>query len=136
MMKETRLRSVLKTLTYRLLCIAGCFILLFLLTGAPYLALYLSVGVEAFYTAVYYLHERAWDRTDWGRKIEGGSLIRRPRIKRWSQDAWLGLFMHENFELTPYEIAKLLGKNRREWPQELKDHIMQSRLWKDERLGV
>ncbi len=67
MYKEIKIRSVIKTITWRFLATLTTFSLVFIFTGKFELAL--TVGaIEAFIKMlIYFLHERGWDRIHWGR---------------------------------------------------------------------
>ena len=68
MFQETTTRSVLKTLSWRLLATLTTILLVYLFTGRWGMAFTLG-GVEIILKMLlYYLHERAWNRTSYGRK--------------------------------------------------------------------
>ena len=66
-MKEKHQRSIAKTFTWRIIATLTTVALVFLFTGE----LAISLGVGALDVIIkllfYYLHERAWDSTNWGR---------------------------------------------------------------------
>ena len=66
-MKDTRKRTVAKTITFRALATITTMLIVYLLTGH----LALSLGVGALETVsklfLYYGHERAWERIRWGK---------------------------------------------------------------------
>ena len=66
-MTETHARSVLKSITWRVLATLTTMILVLIFTGS--IAITLSVGVlEALAKiAIYYLHERVWNKVAYGR---------------------------------------------------------------------
>ncbi len=67
-MKESQKRSLVKAITYRILIIILDFVAVYLLTGKVAIAVSFMV-VSNLYTAVaYYIHERAWNKINWGRK--------------------------------------------------------------------
>lgn len=64
--RETRRRSLLKTLTWRVTATADTFAISWIVTGNLVAAGSIA-GVEvATKMAIYYLHERAWARVPWG----------------------------------------------------------------------
>ncbi len=65
-MKETKQRSVIKAVTYRLLATIATFSLAFIFTGSLEIAT--SIGILDFIVkfTIYYLNERAWNLTSWG----------------------------------------------------------------------
>lgn len=65
---ETATRSVVKSITYRVLIIISIFIVTLLTTGKLASAVQIT-GITAITgTIIYYLHERAWSLIKWGRK--------------------------------------------------------------------
>lgn len=70
MYRETPLRSLIKTMTWRLLATLTTVSLVWLMTGTLELAL--SVGGLEFVAklVLYFLHERAWQRLPWGRNAK------------------------------------------------------------------
>ncbi len=74
----SRKRHVAKSITWRLVATGTTIILAWVITGNPIIGL--QVGGWEFFIkmGLYYLHERAWYKVDFG-------LIRR-RLKRWKDD--------------------------------------------------
>ncbi|MGH7141164.1 MAG: DUF2061 domain-containing protein [Minisyncoccia bacterium] len=68
MLKESRLRTLLKTVSWRVTATVLGFIVVFTYTGKLSLSIDTSVLVGIFNTVAYYFHERAWNRLSWGRK--------------------------------------------------------------------
>lgn len=67
MFHESQLRSVIKTITWRVLATATTTILVLVFSGKISVALLVG-GLEAFLKLIlYYLHERGWDRIRFGR---------------------------------------------------------------------
>jgi uncharacterized membrane protein len=66
-MKSTRARSVYKTITFRVLATLVTMAIVYMMTGD--LALMSTVGVldTVSKLALYYLHERGWERVEWGK---------------------------------------------------------------------
>lgn len=66
--KTKHSRSIAKAITWRVLASFTTTIIVYVATGS----FSLSLGVGFFdiiiKLALYYFHERAWDKTDWGRK--------------------------------------------------------------------
>ena len=67
-MKETRKRSIAKTITFRILATITTMIIVLLLTGNLAIA-----GIVGFWEIItklllYYAHERVWEIVKWGRK--------------------------------------------------------------------
>jgi adenylylsulfate kinase len=68
MFKESKIRSIVKTISWRFLATATTFTLVYIFTGKLDVAL--SVGfLEVFLKMlIYFLHERVWDRLKFGRQ--------------------------------------------------------------------
>jgi len=66
-MKVTRVRSFLKTLTFRVLATFITMVFVFVFTGNMYITF--GVGSLEFMSKslLYYLHERVWNRINFGR---------------------------------------------------------------------
>jgi len=70
--RETRLRSIVKTIIYRVLtvvCIDFPIVylgLLFLGYDEPHFAMGLSLLFEISHSIFYYIYERVWSRIHWG----------------------------------------------------------------------
>ena len=67
--RETLTRSVVKTLTYRVLIMILDFSTIYLFTGKAKVAVGFMVVSNLYTTVGYFLHERLWDRTKWGKAI-------------------------------------------------------------------
>ncbi|MBU0662201.1 MAG: DUF2061 domain-containing protein [Candidatus Diapherotrites archaeon] len=69
-MKPAQKRIIAKTISFRIIATITTVVLVYIFTGSLELAG--TVGALDFGAklVVYYLHERAWGRTNWGRKIE------------------------------------------------------------------
>jgi len=66
-MTDTRKRSLTKTLTWRVLALLSTFVITFLFLGDFQDSLKVTIILNAVAVVMYYLHERFWDWTDWGR---------------------------------------------------------------------
>jgi uncharacterized membrane protein len=64
-MKETRKRSVVKSITWRIICIVVSISTAYVMTGN----LDVSVAIGTVYNVItmilYYFHERAWNTSKW-----------------------------------------------------------------------
>ena len=67
--RETLTRSVVKTLTYRVLIMILDFSTIYLFTGKAKVAVGFMVVSNLYTTVGYFLHERLWDRIKWGKAI-------------------------------------------------------------------
>lgn len=63
-------RSVAKALTFRILVIISNGILVYLLTGEVKLVLSVVTLTTVINTLLYFLHERIWNKVDWGRNLK------------------------------------------------------------------
>lgn len=65
---ENHRRSILKTITYRLLIIISNAIVIYLMTGDTKLtASFISI-TSIVSTTLYFAHERLWNEVHWGKK--------------------------------------------------------------------
>ena len=64
---ETRKRSILKTISFRILASLTTIALVLIFTGDLSLAGTIGVIELVSKLIIYYLHERAWDIIPWGR---------------------------------------------------------------------
>jgi uncharacterized membrane protein len=69
-------RSIAKTITYRILIVIASFFLFYALTGDSRFALETSIIWNIFGMILYFLHERAWNRTNWGRHSQKTATFR------------------------------------------------------------
>lgn len=67
-MKEQKKRSIIKTVTYRLLIIIATAIVTWLLTKRVDLTIGITSVTSIVNTILYYLHERIWNDIPWGKK--------------------------------------------------------------------
>lgn len=67
-MIETKKRSLVKSITWRIICIVVSIITAYFLTGK----IDVSVAIGTIYNGItmmlYYLHERFWNRLEWGKQ--------------------------------------------------------------------
>ncbi|MCI0497011.1 MAG: DUF2061 domain-containing protein [Thermoplasmata archaeon] len=57
---ETRRRSALKAITYRVICVISLLSVTLLMTGDVVESISITVVFQTLQTLLYYLHERAW----------------------------------------------------------------------------
>mgnify|MGYP003128450751 CR=1 FL=1 len=67
-MKVTKLRSLLKTLSWRCIASLDTFLLTWLVTGSPTAGITVSLLEVVTKMILYYFHERAWLRSKFGTK--------------------------------------------------------------------
>jgi uncharacterized membrane protein len=63
---QTR-RSVLKSLTFRVLVVIADLIVIYLITRRIDTTLSVTILTNLVSTALYYTHERVWNKIQWGR---------------------------------------------------------------------
>jgi uncharacterized membrane protein len=67
-MRETRKRSVVKSISWRIICIVVSILTSFVLTGKWDIAVAIGTVYNAITMILYYFHERTWNRIKWGRE--------------------------------------------------------------------
>lgn len=66
--KETKKRSVTKSITYRILVIISDLVVMYLLTRQVATTITLTVLTNVASTIFYFLHERVWNSVSWGKQ--------------------------------------------------------------------
>jgi len=64
--KESIRRSVVKTVSYRLIILILDFTSIYLFTGKVKVAVGFMIVSNVYTTLVYYFHERVWNKIKWG----------------------------------------------------------------------
>jgi len=64
---ETLRRSVVKTISYRLVILILDFLCIYLFTGKIKVALGFTIVSNVYTTVCYFLHERMWNKIKWGK---------------------------------------------------------------------
>ena len=64
---ESLSRSVVKTITYRLVILILDFTVIYLLTKRTVVAVGFTVLSNIYTTLAYFFHERIWDKIGWGK---------------------------------------------------------------------
>jgi uncharacterized membrane protein len=67
---ESRLRSLVKAVSYRILSLIGTGILSWIITRDFMETVSITIAVQVYLTVLYYSWERMWDRFGWGRRID------------------------------------------------------------------
>ena len=67
-MRVTQARSAIKAVTWRIIGTLDTFILSYLITHKPVTAASIAGFEVLTKTVLYYIHERGWNRVQWGRK--------------------------------------------------------------------
>ena len=65
--EESRLRSLIKTITYRVAILILDFSVIYLLTKKIEVAFGFMIASNIYTSIGYYFHERAWDGVEWGK---------------------------------------------------------------------
>jgi uncharacterized membrane protein len=65
---NTKLRSIIKAVSYRIVIIILDFTLIYLLTKKTSLALGFLIVSNLYSTFIYFIYERAWNKIKWGSK--------------------------------------------------------------------
>jgi uncharacterized membrane protein len=60
-------RSLVKTISYRLIIIASTLIIVFLLTGEIQTTIDVTIISSIANTILYFFHERIWNKIHWGK---------------------------------------------------------------------
>jgi uncharacterized membrane protein len=66
---ETNKRSIIKTITWRLTGSGATFLIAYLMTGNFAVAGAIGIAQLVSNTILYYIHERIWNKVNWGREI-------------------------------------------------------------------
>ena len=64
---ETRLRSFLKTIIYRVVAVITIATLTWYFTGDMYAVTNIVIAYNVIVWSFYYIHERVWARVSWGK---------------------------------------------------------------------
>ena len=68
--KESRIRSLVKAMVYRIISITGTGILTWAVTEDMGETAIITLVIQVFLIVLYYSSERIWDKISWGRRIE------------------------------------------------------------------
>lgn len=60
-------RSIVKTITYRVLIVISTFIVTYYLTGEIKASLEITAAANVINTLLYFIHERVWNVIHWGK---------------------------------------------------------------------
>lgn len=74
-MKDKKRRTILKSITFRIVATIATVVIVYLLTGN--LALANTIGLIDLVSKllIYYLHERAWEAVSWGKAGADAAVI-------------------------------------------------------------
>ncbi|MFC1980190.1 DUF2061 domain-containing protein [Chloroflexota bacterium] len=68
--RESRMRSVVKSVGYRIISIAGTGILTWVISRDIKETVSITLIIQVFLVILYYSYERIWIKISWGRKVE------------------------------------------------------------------
>jgi uncharacterized membrane protein len=68
-MKVTKARSFVKSLSYRIWGTLSSAVVVYVITGKGSLAALIAFWETVVKIFIYYLHERAWNNVQWGRRV-------------------------------------------------------------------
>ena len=66
--RESRMRSLVKALVYRVVSIVGTGFLTWIVTKDIQRTISITLIIQVFLVVLYYSYERIWDRITWGRR--------------------------------------------------------------------
>lgn len=70
MFHEKHSRTIAKSITWRIVAFGSSIIILYLLTGDWSMSFYQSVIIHLVKTILYYIHERIWNKSNFGQVIQ------------------------------------------------------------------
>ena len=73
-MEEYKIRSILKTLTWRITASLDTFVIAWIITGEWGMGASIAGFEVITKTFFYYFHERIWNKIKWGKRNAGGYL--------------------------------------------------------------
>jgi uncharacterized membrane protein len=68
---DTRMRSIGKSVTWRIISIVVLVTVAYLVTGDIRMTTGITVFFQMILAVLYYIHERIWEKSSWGRLKEG-----------------------------------------------------------------
>ena len=66
---ESRERTIVKTITWRLIAIVVTYLITYAIYGNYEVSFFTAVLINLVKSILYYLHERAWTKIKWGYKL-------------------------------------------------------------------
>lgn len=67
---ETAQRSIVKTVTYRIVLLISSFIVAYIFTNDTNKTIGITLVSNGVATIAYFLHERFWNRVHWGKEVK------------------------------------------------------------------
>jgi len=110
--EDTRARSILKALTGRALEISiGSFVIAFVFTANLALSASVALINEGFCAVVCYFNDRAWNRIQWGRKVEDIDVWNKEYSKKVVE------YIESTTPLTDKELDEIEKAQDEDWNQ-------------------
>lgn len=75
-LKESRSRSLVKSLIYRILAIFGTGVMVWFITKDIKEVISTTIAIQVFLIILYYSNERIWNRIHWGREIKNKEVTK------------------------------------------------------------
>ena len=63
-------RSLAKVISWRVVITGSNFMAGYLASGDPMTGLKVAIGATIINSTIYFFHERAWNKANWGKKVE------------------------------------------------------------------
>ena len=79
--KESPIRSIIKTISWRIIATGTTIIIAYLFTGDTETALQIGSAEVIIKLVIYYIHERAWTNVKWGKYREKNKIIRAIKLR-------------------------------------------------------
>lgn len=102
-LKDSRKRTIVKSLTYRVQCLVITFTLGYALFGPSEKVVALVVVDQVAKTALHYVYERVWQKVNWGR--EEVEVKRKENPKQETAPAQIEEREHDNDEFVDVEFG-------------------------------
>jgi uncharacterized membrane protein len=75
MFHESHSRTIAKSITWRLIAFISSMLVLYILIGDWKTSFYHSVVIHSVKTILYYIHERLWNKSNYGQKIKKPAIV-------------------------------------------------------------
>jgi len=64
---DSKTRSLVKTVSWRLIVLTTAFLISWIITSDLILSVQISITLNLFNMVLYYIHERTWNKIGWGK---------------------------------------------------------------------
>ena len=82
---EKHARTIFKTLSWRILASSTTLLLVYFFTGNVVISAGVCIIEMAVKTLIYYIHERIWDKTNFGRKMINLPQLQSPQYSGFKE---------------------------------------------------